>query len=230
MNRESRRAFARAANSVSGAFERAGPFPDQEVTLPLLAEAITQCLEIATDDAQEGMLNAEEAAQVGTHALECISDLALWAFQLGLDQERCVIEDLALDFARWMARCGARISVLEPVVNTLARRANATRDPAQLVPLMEAAREVIEHADPVSTVAAVSGGPWQILNFNLAIIATRTQQPQLMQAAFDLLEHNLPDACPAFYAEGLRQAEQKACAPHVRDIMRQRALKWTTLH
>jgi hypothetical protein len=38
--------------------------------------------------------------------------------------------------------------------------------------------------------------PWLTLHFNCAIIATRTQQPELMNAAFDLLETHLPQHCP----------------------------------
>jgi hypothetical protein len=72
--------------------------------------------------------------------------------------------------------------------------------------------------------------PWRILNFNCAIIATRTQQPELMNTAFDLLEQNLPLECAAFYEEGVRQAEKQVYAQHVRDIMRGRFAKWTTRH
>lgn len=243
MNRDSRRAFARAAQSVAEAFNRAGPFPDQEVTPPLLIDAIAQCLDIAARNAAAEATPAAEAEtaapdpaeieEIGTHALECISDLSLWAYQLGLENERDTIEDLAFDFARWIARHDGAISVLEPVVNTLARRANSTHDPAALALLGNAAREVLEHVAPQlrnGADAADPAAPWRILNFNCAIVATRSQQPGLMQAAYDLLEQNLPHDCAAFYEEGVRQAEKQVYAQHVRDIMRERFAKWTTRH
>lgn len=242
MNRDSRRAFARAAQSVAEAFNRAGPFPDQEVTPPLLIDAITQCMDIAARDAADAPAPADEARtaalepaeveEIGTHALECISDLTLWAYQLGLENERGTIEDLAFDFARWMARHESTISVLEPVVNTLARRANSAHDPADLARLCAATREVLEHVAPRLRNRDDAGAeqPWRILNLNCAIIATRSQQPELMRAAYDLLEHNLPHECAAFYEEGVRQAEKQVYGQHVRDIMRERFAKWTTRH
>lgn len=240
MNRDSRRAFARAAQSVAEAFKRAGPFPDQEVTPPLLIEAITQCMDIAArnaaaspaDEGQTTALEPAEVEEIGTHALECISDLTLWAYQLGLENERDAIEDLAFDFARWIVRHEGAISVLEPVVNTLARRANSAHDSADLVELCAAAREVLEHVAPRLRNHDDAGAeqPWRILNLNCAIIATRSQQPELMQAAYDLLEHHLPHECAAFYGEGVRQAEKRVYGQHVRDIMRERFAKWTTRH
>ena len=243
MNRDLRRAFARAAQSVSEAFHRAGPFPDQEVTPPLLIDAITQCIDIAVRDAATEAASADETEntalepvaveEIGTHALECISDLSLWAYQLGLETERDAIEDLAFYFARWIARHDGAISVLEPVVNTLARRANSARDPAALASLSHAAREVLEHVTPQlrnGAAATDPTAPWRILNLNCAIVATRSQQPEIMQAAYDLLEQNLPHDCAAFYEEGLRQAEKQVYAQHVRDIVRARFAKWTTRH
>lgn len=243
MNRDSRRAFARAAQSVAEAFNRAGPFPDQEVTPPLLIEAITQCMDIATlgaatatspvDVPETAALEPAEVEEIGTHALECISDLSLWAYQLGLEKERDIIEDLAFDFACWIARRDGAISVLEPVVNTLARRANSTRDPAALAQLGNAARGLLEHVAPQlrhGAGATEPAAPWRILNLNCAIVATRSQQPELMQAAYDLLERNLPHDCTAFYEEGVRQSEKQVYAQHVRDIVRGRFAKWTARH
>ncbi|MFN7088058.1 MAG: hypothetical protein ACK4N4_15725 [Burkholderiales bacterium] len=224
----SRHAFEAAARSVAEAFSRAGPFPGQEVTPPLLIAAITQCLDIvAGDDGSAGVLPAEDIGEIGTHALECVSDLALWAYQLGLEAERAEIENLALDFGLWIARNGGVIAVIEPVVNALARRANSSASAAALTELAGIARELVDHADPAS---AASGEPWHILNFNLAIIATRTQKPELMHAAYDLLERNLPRECAAFYEEGLRQAGKEVYGPQVREIMRERFTKWTTRH
>ncbi|MEK6594082.1 MAG: hypothetical protein AABZ67_13490 [Pseudomonadota bacterium] len=218
---------------MTEAFNRAGPFPEQEVTPPLLIDAVTQCLDIAARSAEPGALAAADVDEIGTHALECITDLSLWAYQLGLQAERNTIEDLAFDFARWIARNDGAISVLEPVVNTFARRANSTHDPADLVLLFDAIREVLAHVAPQLRNGLEAGNPaqpWRILNFNGAIIATRSQQPELMCAAFDLLEQNLPDECAAFYEEGARQAEKQVYAQHVRDIMRERFVKWTTRH
>jgi hypothetical protein len=233
MNRDSRREFGRAAQNVTEAYNSAGPFPQQEVTPPLLIDAITQCLDIAARCVEAESLPQMEVDEIGTHALECVSDLSLWAYQLGLENERDCIEDLAYDFACWIARHDGAISVLEPVVNTFARRANLTHAAGDLASLFGSARDVLAHVAPQSRMGPQADSPaqpWRILNFNCAIIATRTQQPELMNTAFDLLEQNLPLECAAFYEEGVRQSEKQVYAQHVRDIMRGRFAKWTTRH
>ena len=48
---------------------------------------------------------------------------------------------------------------------------------------------------------------------NLAITTTRTQDPGLMNDAYDLLEWNPPQECAAFYEEGLSQAEKPVYGP-----------------
>lgn len=233
MNCAIRRAFDQAAESLNAAFTRAGPFPDQEVTPPLLADAVRQCLDVfqQVDDADEN-LPLEEIDELGTHALECLSDLGLWAWQLKRDDARIVVEDLALDVAQWIVTHGGHIKVLEPVVNALARQANATGESGTLCKLYDRACGIIAYAAPelASTTDITALQPWLTLHFNCAIIATRTQQPERMAAAFDLLEAHLPQHCAAFYAEGVRESQKSVYGEHVRDMMRERLAKWTTRH
>jgi hypothetical protein len=233
VNRAARRAFDEAAGTLTAMFEKSGPFPGQEVTPPLLADAVRQCLEVAqrVDDMGDEMPD-EEVSELGTHALECLSDLGLWAYQLKLDHERAVVEDLALDMAQWITKHGGRITVLEPVVNALARQANGMRDPVELAALFENARNIIAGAAPAFADATdtTTLQPWLTLHFNCAIIATRSQQTDLMNAAYDLLESHLPQHCAAFYEEGLRESQKPAYGEHVRRIMHERLAAWTTRH
>jgi len=233
VNRAARRAFDEAAGALTAMFEQSGPFPGQEVTPPLLADAVRQCLEVAqrVDDTEDEM-PSEEVSELGTHALECLSDLGLWAYQLKLDHERTVVEDLALDMAQWIIRHGGLIAVLEPVVNALARQANGMRDPAELAALFERARNVIAGTTPdvADATETATMQPWMTLHFNCAIIATRTQQADLMNAAYDLLESHLPQHCAAFYEEGVRESQKTAYGEHVRRIMQERLTAWTTRH
>ena len=230
MNRTARRAFDQAADALNTAFEQSGPFPDQEATPPVLADEVRKCLDICQQlDATEDTLPLEEVDELGTHALECLSDLGLWAWQLKADTARATIEDSALDMAQWIARHGGQIGVLEPVVNALARQANATQDQAALVALFDRACSVIACAAPdlENATGAAALLPWLALHFNSAIIATRTQQPGLINAACDLLETHLPRHCAAFYAEGLHESAKSVYGDQVRAIMRERLEKWT---
>lgn len=233
MNRAIRRAFDQAAGTLISVFEKSGSFPGQEVTPPLLADAVRQCLDICQRvDAEEDPMPLEDVDEIGTHALECLSDLGLWAYQLQLDNERKMIEDLALDMAGWIAEHGGQIAVLEPVVNALARQANATQDPVALSRLFDQACSIIACAAPgvadATDLAAMQ--PWLTLHFNCAIIATRTQQPDLMNAAYDLLEEHLPQHCAVFYEEGCRESKKPVYGGHVQEMLQKRLAKWTTRH
>lgn len=233
MNRAAHRAFEQAAGTLIAVFERSCPFPGQEVTPPLLAAAVRQCLDVCQRvDVDGEVIPLEEVDELGTHALECLSDLGLWAYQLKIDDARIVIEDLALEMADWIVRHGGQITVLEPVVNALARQANATQDPALLSGLFDRACGIIACVAPDLSAATDSASlqPWLTLHFNCAIIATRTQQPDLMNAAYDLLETHLPQHCAAFYAEGVRESGKPVYAGQVGEMLRQRLAKWTTRH
>ncbi|MCW5575449.1 MAG: hypothetical protein KIT13_05085 [Burkholderiales bacterium] len=232
MNRAGRRAFDQAAGALIAAFEQAGPFPGQEATPALLADAVRQCFEICRQTGDSGeTLPLEAVDELGTHALECLSDLGLWAYQLRLDDARAAVEDLALEMAEWTIGHGGRVAVLEPVVNALARQANATGDPAVLARLFHQACAVIAHAEPgPADGTEPAQQPWLMLHFNCAIIATRTQDPARMNAAFDLLEAHLPGHCAAFYTEGLRESQKTVYGDAVRETMRSRLAKWTDRH
>ena len=230
MNRATRRAFDQAVSDLTTEFERAGPFPGQEVTPPVLADAVRECLEICRQiDSDEHEPPLEEIDELSTHALEYLSDLGLWAWQLKLDGARAAIEDLALELSQWIVTHGGQITVLEPVVNALARQANATQDRAALRKLFERACGIIAQAAPdgVASGDMAALQPWLTLHFNCAIIATRNQQPELMNAAYDLLESHLPEHCAAFFAEGVRESEKPAYGAQVGEMMRERLAKWT---
>lgn len=230
MNRKTRRVFEQAAGALNTAFEQAGPFPDQEATPPLLADEVRKCLEICqqADDAEDP-LPPEEIDELGTHALECLSDLGLWAWQLKLDDARATIENVALDMAQWIAQYGGRIDVLEPVVNALTRQANAAQDPAALANLFDRACCILSCTAPEldETTDPAIFQPWLALHFNTAIIATRSQRPGLMNAAYDLLESRLARHCADFYEEGLRESAKSAYGDQAREILRERLTKWT---
>lgn len=230
MNRATRRALDQAAATLTAAFEQAGPFPDQEVTPPLLVDALRQCLDLCQQvDATEDEMPPEEVDELAAHALECLSDLGLWAWQLQQDAAYTTFEDVALLVAQWTAGHGGQITVLGPAVNALARQANATTDPADLAALFDSACDLIAHAAPESAEAAEppQAGPWQMLHLSCAIIAIRSQQPELIDAACDLLESHLPQLCAGFYEEAVRELQKKAYGAPVRTRLRERLAKWT---
>ena len=233
MNRTVRRTFDRAAGQLIATFHQAGPFPDQEVTPPPLADAVRQCLDVGQrlDEADE-TVPLDELDELGRHGLECLADLGFWAYQLHCDDARADIEDVALAMAMWLAKHGGQITVLEPVVNALARQANTTQDTTALTKLFQATCLVMAHvpSEIGKTADAATLQHWLTLNFNCAIIATRTQDAGRMQAAYDLLESHLPAHCARFYQEGVRESQKDVYSDLVRDILQKRLAAWTITH
>ena len=89
------------------------------------------------------------------------------------------------------------------------------------------ARQLVSGVADGTRADPASADSWRIFNFNYAIIATRTQRPELMNEAYDWLEANLPADCSAFFEEGVREAKKAVYAPHVGEAMRERLAKWT---
>jgi hypothetical protein len=138
--------------------------------------------------------------------------------------------DLALGVALWAIRHGVPIGVVEPVANALAQRSNEARGKEQLAAVFGLMQGVIAHVAPRLSADLERSNPerpWRLLHANLAITAIRTEDPQLMDFAFDALDAALPDERAGFYAEALALALGPRIAPAVREQLEQRQRRWT---
>jgi hypothetical protein len=116
------------------------------------------------------------------------------------------------------------------VVNALAHRANAARSRQELAAVFGLTQGIAAHVAPrleADLERSNPERPWRILHANLAIVAIRTEDPALMDHAFDALDRALPEERAAFYAEALALALAPAIASEVRERIRARHLKWT---
>jgi hypothetical protein len=229
--------FDETAKSLQTAFDQAGIATGGQVTPAQLIDAVNQFLyvfdKLDREHGEKGLLPYDDASQLGDHAIGCLQDLAVWAERLRLPRQKQDLEKVALGTAHWVIRHEGELRTLEPIVNALAINANATEAREQLVALFHVLKDVIEHtAESVSSDLEQSDPtrPWRILNFNFAIVATRTQDKALMEKAFDTLGRNLPNDCPAFFEEGIRQAEKAGYGPDVKAMMQEYFSKWTTRH
>jgi hypothetical protein len=68
--------------------------------------------------------------------------------------------------------------------------------------------------------------PWRILHVNLAITAIRTEDPALMEVAFDALDAALPDERAGFYGEALALALSPRIPEAVREPIAARHARW----
>jgi len=144
-----------------------------------------------------------------------------------------VREDLAtlvLGVALWAIRHDVEIEVVEPVVNALADRSNDARTPQGLAAVFGLMQGVIAHVAPRLSADLERSNPerpWRPLHLNFAITAIRTEDPALIDFAFDALEKALPDDCEGFFAEAVARALSPRVKAEVRDRIEARHRKWT---
>lgn len=227
----------RIAAQLIEAYAASGAGTPGGIGPPELAEVLDQ-LFAAFDQIDQELgpgvsLSYQEATNLGDQAFARLHDLALWAERLSLPGEKQAIEDLTLETAHWVLRHGGALRILEPVVNALAACANRTQDPQALKALFHLASDIIENAAPeirADSDKSDPGRPWRILHFNFAIIATRTQDRKLMVQAYDTLGAALPEDCPVFFEEALRQAQKPVYGPEVRVLTQEYFSRWTVRH
>jgi hypothetical protein len=233
-------AFREAALAVRSQFAESGIPASGQVTPIDLADALEQFIDVFEkldrEEGDNGLILSDDASQLGEHALNCVADLAYWAERLKLPREKSAIEGLSLTLAHWMVRHKAEIRVLEPIVNALALSANKTSENSTLKSLYKVISDIIEQAAPAirqDLEKQDTGRPWRIINLNAAIVATRSQDTELMKAAYEALGRNLPQDCPAFFEEGMKQLARPEFSDAVRQVMSTYAQRWNstpTLH
>jgi len=129
--------------------------------------------------------------------------------------------ELVIGTALWAIRHGVPIEAPEPVVNALAERSNAARSKQELAAVLAIMEAVIDNLRPRLAPDLERSNPerpWRILHANLAITAIRTEEPALMDSAFDALDAALPDERDSFYGEALALA----LAPRISPVVRER--------
>lgn len=138
--------------------------------------------------------------------------------------------DLTLGIALWASRHEVEIRAPAPVANALARRSNEAAGKQELAAVFGLMQGLITHMGPALCADLERSNPerpWRILHVNFAITAIRTEDPLLMDYAFDALDRALPDERAGFYAEALALALNPGVAPVVRDCVEARHHRWS---
>jgi len=136
---------------------------------------------------------------------------------------------LAIGVALWAIRHGVEVTVPEPVVNALAWRSNHAASKQELAAAFALMQGFIAHvAQRLSADLERSNPerPWRLLHANLAITAIRSEDPALMEFAFDALDRALPGERGAFYAEARALALAPGISPEVRTRIEARCARW----
>lgn len=229
--------FTQASSAVLNAFESSNVQSGGDATPAQLIEAINQFFiiyeKLGSKYSENSLIKKENISQIGEETINCLIALGAWAERLNLQQEKSMLEEIAFSVAHWVIRHQGEIRSLEVIVNTLATKANRTSDTAVLTSLFHVMNDVIEHTSPEQKNdldKSDPARPWRMLNFNFAIVATRTLNKDLMIRAFDTLGRNLPEDCPQFFEEGLKQSEKEVYGPEIKTMMAEYFKKWATLH
>ena len=176
------------------------------------------------------MLEAIDRQYGGSRRLELEDTDALVAGLLN-DLARLRGEpELALGVALWAMRHEVEIGAVEVVVNALAKRSNDARSPQELSAVYGLMQGVIANIAPLLSADLERSNPerpWRILHINFAITAIRTEDPAMMDFAFDALDEALPGERGGFYSEALALVLAPGVAPAVRERIEARHLKWT---
>ena len=158
--------------------------------------------------------------QYGSNSPLVLEDVADLVSSLIVDLSRIDDVELELGVALWAIRHSVPIEAPEPVVNALARRSNWARGKEELAAVLAIMDAVIDNVRPRLAADLERSNPerpWRLLHANLAITAIRTEEPALIDAAFDALEQALPDEAASFYAEARALALNPGISPVVRD-------------
>lgn len=229
--------FKQASTAVLQAFDSRSTQAGDDTSPAQLIDAINQFFiiydKLGSKHSENTLLNKDNISQIGEEAISCLYDLGDWAERLDLPQEQAMLGEIALAAAHWVIRQQGEIRSLDVIVNLLAAKANQTGDTTVLSSLFHVINDVIEHASPEiksDQDKSDPNRPWRTLNFNFAIVATRTQNQELMTIAFDTLGRNLPEDCSQFFEEGLIQSEKAEYGPEIKNIMTEYFKKWSTLH
>ena len=182
----------------------------------------------------ENSVEEGDISRIGDYVLTLIEGL-IGHVQAASDaksaaQGRALVR-LTLPIAMWVARCGGQLDKLDLVVNAIADYANEYREPEQLAELTRVIAMIIEAAsvavrqDLEQTNAM---RPWRVLHLNYGIVATRSHEPKLIEAAYDLLVKHLPNDARQFFSEGMQQMDIVGYPQVVREIVEKYNQMWGT--
>jgi hypothetical protein len=217
-----------------GILEACRQAADDDAELPTLAQAFDQLMDVIkridADTRTPREASTADISEIGEYALRLHENLSAVTERLDLPDHREALASLAINIALWVAQQGGQIDTLEPVVDALAMLANTTADPQQLELLSDVFSQIIEAIPAVISQDIENtnpGRPWRILLLNHSIVATRSYNTGLMEAAFGLLTSRLPEDAANFFSEGMQQMEALDYPAHVREVMEKYHRQWT---
>ncbi|NNJ90434.1 MAG: hypothetical protein HKP55_02055 [Gammaproteobacteria bacterium] len=203
----------------------------------LISKAMLQLLEVLeqneAESSPQNRLNSEEIDELGEYGLTLLQEMSAIAYDLGLNDSAEQIEDLTFPFAVWLSRHNVELRKIDPLVNSLTRKASMISEPHLLKQLFSYVNEIIDSLSPSISQdleKTDQDRPWRILLINRALIAARTHDTELMKIAFDMLAESLPEEASRFFEEIVEQMHIVNYPDHVREVLQHYFLMHGTSH
>lgn len=204
-------------------------------TTPAMARLRQELQTLAAIDRQHGgtgPLALEDAAQLATATIVDLAHLEHDARREGFEDTSVDLAHLALGVGLWAMRHEVPLGAeaIEHVTNALAALSNASGSKQELAAVYGLMQAFVDHLRAElgdDRARPDPRRPWRLLNVNLAVTAIRTEDPQLIERAFDQLDTALPHERAAFYAEALSIALNPQIAPVVREAIESRHKRYT---
>jgi hypothetical protein len=199
-------AWVAAHDSVQGT-----PAPAEAESINTVAAFLDAAKLLDATYGADGTLPVAGADDAVVEALRAGASLQTAMERQGTTELLLTLDAILLGVGLWCMRHQLSILVPEPLVNALARRANAAESRQETAATFALMQGFVAHlaTDFGSDLERSNPErPWRILNVNFAITAVRTGDAAMMRYAFDRLNAHLPDECAGFYAEAATLAAQ----------------------
>lgn len=209
-----------------------GGISDDNTTQQLVG-SLEQLTAILTSHSQGHALDSKEITEIGEYGMQILASCAKYAREANNTELQQTIGMMAVSISLWVSDHEGRVTSLEQVADTLAWLANHTQDQDELVTLSGIIGKIINTCslDISSDLENTNPGrPWRVININRGIVATRSHDPEIMEAAFQTLIKNLPKDAPNFFAEGMSEVERLGYPNHVRKVMERYYEQWNEPH
>jgi hypothetical protein len=216
-------AFSECAEDFNAFWEDQGkPELESKNEPDVIIDAMINLLDMLyAHEMQNGKLSSDELGELGNYGLNMLESLTLDTESIHYENH-IHFETLSFPLALWLARNGAELEVLDPVVNTLARLANQLSQPEELETLFSQSSEIAEALSVSLTQdleQSMPGAAWSVFLINRGIIATRSLNLECIAVAYDAIIEYLPEISHGFFAEGMEQMELLDYPSHVRSLV-----------
>lgn len=180
---------------------------------------------------EHGYLPKEnEVLQEAETALYLLERVGFYLPETAENEYLCQV--LTLSVGRWMAIHNTPLREIGLIVNAIASFANQTKCLRELENLYENSLYILSATDDFIKADLNKSDklrPWRLLNLNHCIIATRTNNPEIIKSAYAQLVKNLPEEAPEFFQMACERAQSRQHPPHIRHLVEQYRSMYSTI-